>query len=88
MDVGSLEGVSELGSSEGEVTGLGTVVKSGTVDVKLGLRSIDTELGAWSMNLVLNGWASVLEGTIGSLVDVFLVLWLVEGRAVGLVARE
>lgn len=78
LDVWSLEGVAELRSSEGEITGLAAVVEGGAVDVELGLRSIDTELGSWSLDGVLNGWASVLERSVGGLVDVLLGGWLVE----------
>ena len=87
LDVWSLEGVAELRSSEGEITGLAAVVEGGAVDVELGLRSIDTELGSWSLDGVLNGWASVLERSVGGLVDVLLGGWLVEAVSglVGLV---
>ena len=64
LNVRSDELVAELRSTESEVTSLGSVTESSLLDAESGLRSIDTKLGAWSFNLVVDGVASVAERSV------------------------
>ena len=65
LNFGSLEGVSDVGTTGGESSSGGSSGKHWVVNSEAGLRSLNTEAGARSINAVLNAGASVRVGADG-----------------------